>query len=64
MELIPFTPRQLSVFDIPEKAHEHNEKLSEAIIKLKERFGEGIVRQGFIQETKKREEIGILFEVG
>jgi hypothetical protein len=38
MELTPFIPRQLSVFDIPEKAHEHNEKLSEAIIKLKERF--------------------------
>ncbi len=62
-ELSPFTPRQLSVFDVPEKAHVHNEKLSSAIMKLKERFGEWIVRQWFIRETRKKEEIGILFEV-
>ncbi len=63
MELTPFTPRQLSIFNIPEKIHKKNEQLSNALKKIKGRYGEGIVRQGFIRE-KKKEGIGVLFEVG
>jgi nucleotidyltransferase/DNA polymerase involved in DNA repair len=63
-ELSPFTPKQLSIFDIEEKVQVHNEKLSWVIMKLKERFWEGIVRQGFIRETKMSREPMIIFEVG
>ena len=45
MGLTSFIPKQLSLFDIPDKIHIHNEKISNAISKLKSRFGENIVSQ-------------------
>ncbi len=44
-ELSPFTPRQLSIFDTVEVTHVKNEKLSDALSKIKSRFGDGIVSQ-------------------
>ena len=63
-ELSPFTPKQLSVFDIDDRVHVKNEKISNALTKLKERFGENIVHQGFIRESKMNRELPTVFEVG
>jgi hypothetical protein len=54
-ELAMFTPKQLSVFDIPDRTHERNLKVSSAISKLKERFGENVISQGIIKEQRKQE---------
>ena len=45
MGLTSFTPKQLSFFDIPDEVHVHNEKISNALSKLKSRFGENIISQ-------------------
>ncbi len=45
MGLTSFTPKQLSLFDIPDKVHVHNEQISNALSKLKTRFGENIISQ-------------------
>lgn len=63
MGLTSFTPKQLSLFDIPDKVHVHNEKISNALSKLKSRFGENIISQGMIRENTKQE-LPVLFEVG
>ena len=63
-ELSPFTPKQLSVFDIDDKVQVKNEKISNALTKLKERFGENVVHQGFIRESKMSRELPTMFEVG
>ena len=62
-ELASFTPKQLSVFDIPDRTHERNLKVSSAISKLKERFGESVISQGLIKKREKQE-LWVLFEVG
>jgi hypothetical protein len=36
--LTSFTPKQLSVFDIPDKVHVKNERISNALSKIKTRF--------------------------
>ena len=63
-ELSPFTPKQLSVFDIDDKVQVKNEKIYNALTKLKERFGENVVHQGFIRESKMSRELPTMFEVG
>jgi len=62
MGLTSFTPKQLSLFDIPDKIHVHNEKISNALSRLKSRFGENIISQGMIRENTKQD-LPILFEV-
>ena len=62
-ELATFTPKQLSVFDIPDRTHERNLKVSSTISKLKERFGESVISQGIIKKREKQE-LWVLFEVG
>lgn len=62
-ELASFTPKQLSLFDIPDRTHERNLKVSSAISKLKERFGESVISQGLIKKREKQE-LWVLFEVG
>jgi nucleotidyltransferase/DNA polymerase involved in DNA repair len=63
-ELSPFTPRQLSIFDTVEVTHVKNEKLSDALSKIKNRFGDGIVSQWLIAPKKTKKDIWVLFEVG
>jgi DNA polymerase V len=63
MELMPFTPKQLSLFDIPDRVHIKNEKISNTLVKLKSRFGEWVISQ-WILKSNKKQELGILFEVG
>lgn len=63
-ELSPFTPKQLSVFDIDDRVQVKNEKISNTLTKLKERFGENIVHQGFIRESNVSRELPTVFEVG
>lgn len=62
MGLTSFTPKQLSLFDIPDKVHIHNENISNTLSKLKSRFGENIISQGMIRENTKQE-LPVLFEV-
>ena len=54
-ELASFTPKQLSLFDIPDRTNERNLKVSSAISKLKERFGESVISQGLIKKREKQE---------
>lgn len=63
-ELSSFTPKQLSVFDIDDRVQVKNEKISNALTKLKERFWENVVHQGFIRESKVSRELPTMFEVG
>lgn len=63
-ELSSYTPKQLSVFDIDDRVQIKNEKISDALTKLKERFGENVVHQGFIRESKVSRELPTMFEVG
>ena len=63
-ELSPFTPKQLSVFDIDDRVQVKNEKISNTLTKLKERFGENIIHQGFIRESKVSRELPTVFEIG
>ncbi len=62
-ELSSFTPKQLSLFDIPDKVHIQNERVSNVLVKLKSRFWEGVISQGILKSNKKQE-LGVLFEVG
>ncbi len=62
MGLTSFTPKQLSLFDIPDKVHVHNEKISNALSKLKTRFGENIICQWMIRKNTKQE-LPVMFEV-
>jgi len=61
-QLSTFTPKQLSLFDIPDRTHEKNLRVSSAISKLKERFGDSVISQGIIKKREKQE-LGVLFEV-
>ena len=61
-ELSGFTPKQLSVFDIVDVIHVKNERISNALGKLKERFWESIISQGIIKKREKQE-LEVLFEV-
>lgn len=63
MELTPFTPKQLSLFDIPDKIHIQNERVSNVLVKLKSRFWEWVISQGILKSNKKQE-LWVLFEVG
>ena len=62
IELSSFTPKQLSVFDMPDKSHMKNEKISNALTKIKERYGDSCISQGLVKRKKKME-LGVLFEV-
>ncbi|MCK9272669.1 DNA polymerase IV [Candidatus Gracilibacteria bacterium] len=63
-ELQPYTPKQISLFDITNKKHTLNEKVSEVILGLKRRYGDQIIHTGFKNIHKeKREELEILYEV-
>lgn len=62
-ELAMFTPKQLSIFDISDQVHERDLKVSEAMSKLKHKYGENIISQGLIKK-QKQQELGVLFEVG
>jgi hypothetical protein len=57
-----FTPKQLSVFDMPDRNHEKNEKISNALAKIKERYGDSCIGQG-VMKTPNKKDISILFEV-
>ena len=61
-ELATFTPKQLSLFDIPDRTHERNLKVSSAISKLKERFGDSVISQGLIKK-REAQKLPVLFEV-
>lgn len=37
-ELLPFTPKQLSIFDTVEVTHVKNERIGDALSKIKKRF--------------------------
>lgn len=54
-ELASFTPKQLTIFDATDRTHERNLKVSSAISKLKERFGESVISQGLIKKREKQE---------
>ncbi|MBP9779401.1 DNA polymerase IV [Candidatus Gracilibacteria bacterium] len=62
-ELSSFTPKQLSLFDIPDTVHIQNERVSNVLTKLKTRFGEGVISQGILKSNKKQD-LEVLFEVG
>ena len=62
IELSSFTPKQLSVFDMPDKSHMKNEKISNALTKIKERYWDSCISQGLVKRKKKME-LGVLFEV-
>jgi hypothetical protein len=62
-ELSSFTPKQLSFFDIPDTVHIKNERVSNVLMKLKGRFWEWVISQGILK-TNKKQELGVLFEVG
>jgi hypothetical protein len=53
----------LSVFDIPDKVHVKNERISNALSKIKTRFWENVISQGIIKRNRKQE-LWVLFEVG
>ncbi len=61
--LSPFSPRQLSVFDVREERIEHDAKLHTALEKLRTRYGASIIHEGYVAKHKK-EDLGVLFEVG
>ena len=63
-ELSLFTPKQLCVFDIDDRVQIKNKNISNALTKLKERFGENIVHQGFIRDSNVSRELPTIFEVG
>lgn len=63
-ELQPYTPKQISLFDIANKKHTENEKVSEVILWLKRKYWNQIIHTGFKDFFKeKREELEILYEV-
>ena len=62
--LSSFAPRQLSVFDVEGREHETDARLSDTLSRLRARYGESIVHQGYIDPRKKKQDIGVLFEVG
>lgn len=61
-ELASFTPKQLSVFDMPDKNYEKNKKISDVMMKIKERYGGNSIHQWIVRKNEKVE-LGILFEV-
>ena len=61
--LSPFSPRQLSVFDVREERIEHDARLHTALEWLRARYGASIIHEGYVTKHKK-EELGVLFEVG
>ena len=61
--LAPFTPRQLSLSDIREERIEHDERLSLTLSRLKGRYGNSIIHQGYVAPVKQ-EEIEVMMEVG
>jgi nucleotidyltransferase/DNA polymerase involved in DNA repair len=63
-QLSSFTPRQLSVFDVEGREHETDARLSDALSRLRARYGDSIVHQGYISSGRKKQDIGVLFEVG
>lgn len=63
-QLSSFTPRQLSVFDVEGREHETDARLSDTLSRLRARYGESIVHQGYIDTREKKQDIGVLFEVG
>jgi nucleotidyltransferase/DNA polymerase involved in DNA repair len=62
-ELSPFSPRQLSVFDVREERIEHNSRLHATLEWLRARYGASIIHEGYVAKHKK-EGLGVLFEVG
>lgn len=60
--LSPFTPRQLSVFEVREERIEHDARLHNALEKLRARYGASIIHEGYVTPVKG-EEMGVLFEV-
>jgi nucleotidyltransferase/DNA polymerase involved in DNA repair len=61
--LSSFTPRQLSVFDREGIQHETDIRLSDTLSRLRARYGDSIVHQGYITPVKSKE-IEVLMEVG
>lgn len=61
--LSPFSPRQLSVFDVREERIDHDARLHTALEKLRTRYGASIIHEGYVAKHKK-EDLGVLFEVG
>lgn len=61
--LSPFSPRQLSVFDVREERIDHDTRLHSTLANLRSRYGQSIIHEGFIGKKSKGDD-GILFEVG
>lgn len=61
-ELTTFTPKQTSIFDIVNREHKENEKLSGALGKLKDRYGSSIIARWFVPNKTKKKELNVLFE--
>lgn len=63
-ELRPYVPKQLSVFDIENRAHVENDSLASAMEKLKRLYGKDVVHRGFATKNRKPEGLAVLFEAG
>ena len=54
-ELRPYVPKQLSVFDIENRAHAENDSLASAMEKLKRLYGKDVVHRGVVTKNRKPE---------
>lgn len=52
-ELRPYVPKQLSVFDIENRAHSENDSLAAAMEKLKRLYGKDVVHRGLVTQNRE-----------
>lgn len=61
-ELRPYVPKQLSVFDIENRAHAENDSLATAMEKLKRLYGKDVVHRGLVTKNRESSGLAVLFE--
>lgn len=61
-DLQPYTPKQVSLFELENIRHTNDDRLAETLNRLKGRYGKEIVHRGFVKKKGRKDGLDILFE--